>query len=68
MRGPVFQKWLFFSTTPMMNMYVKKLGKLRNDYIETKIGDIFMAHDKRRGYKSERLKFIRKGNPVRVLT
>jgi hypothetical protein len=29
----------FFTPTPMMNMYVKKLGKLRL-YIETKVGEI----------------------------
>ena len=36
----------FFTPTPMMNMYVKKLGKLRL-YIETKVGEIFMALHKR---------------------
>jgi hypothetical protein len=46
----------FFTPTPMMNMYVKK-GKLRL-YIHTKIGEIFMGHNKRRGYKSERLKSV----------
>ena len=30
----------------MMNMYVKKLGKLRL-YIETKVGEIFMGLHKR---------------------
>jgi hypothetical protein len=35
-----------FSPTPMMNMYVKKLRKLRL-YIETKVGEIFMGLHKR---------------------
>jgi hypothetical protein len=45
MREPVFKKMVvlhFFTATPMMNMYVKKLGKLRL-YIETHVGEIFMG-------------------------
>ena len=34
----------------------KKKGNY--DYIQTKIGEIFMGHNKRRGYKSERLKSV----------
>jgi hypothetical protein len=51
MRGPVrIPKMVllhFFTPTPMMNMYVKTLGKLRL-YIETKVGEIsFMGLHKR---------------------
>ena len=36
----------FFTATPMINMYVKNLGKLRL-YIETQVGEIFMGLHKR---------------------
>ena len=58
--------YFFVTPTPMMNMYVKTWGNY--DYIETKISEIFMGHNKRRGYKSEILKLSRKGNLVRAST